>query len=61
MMKWVNEGVDLCKMIPYLSTYMGHANFSATACYIHLLADNLVRSSAIDWQRFIDLVTGGGL
>ena len=56
MMKWVNEGVDLCQMIPYLSTYMGHANFSATAYYIHLLPENLVRSSAIDWQRFIDLV-----
>lgn len=37
-------------------TYMGHTNFSDTAYYIHLLPENLIRSSAIDWAHFSDLI-----
>jgi len=56
MMKWLNEGADLYAMLPYLSTYMGHTHFSDTAYYIHLLPENLIRSSAIDWEHFSDLI-----
>lgn len=51
-MKWLNEGADLYAMMPYLSAYMGHAGFKATLYYIHLLPENLLRSAAIDWDRF---------
>ena len=56
LMKWMDEGADLGAKLPYLSSYMGHAHFSDTAYYIHLLPENLIRSAAIDWGRFSDLI-----
>lgn len=56
MMKWLDEGADLYAKLPYLSAYMGHTHFSDTAYYIHLLPENLVRSTAIDWSHFSDLI-----
>lgn len=56
MMNWLDEGVDLYAKLPYLSTYMGHARFSDTAYYIHLLPANLTRSNAIDWDSFSALI-----
>jgi len=56
MMKWLEEGADLYAKLPYLSAYMGHTNFTDTAYYIHLLPENLIRSTAIDWSRFSDLI-----
>lgn len=61
MMKWLNENADLYAMLPYLSTYMGHTHFSDTAYYIHLLPEKLIRSSAIDWEHFSDLIPEVGL
>lgn len=34
---WMQEGKDLMAWLPYLSTYMGHTEFSTTAYYIHLI------------------------
>lgn len=56
LMRWLDEGRDLYTVLPYLSTYMGHYDFSQTAYYIHLLPERLVRSKAIDWNRFNDLI-----
>lgn len=56
MMKWLNEDADLYAMLPYLSAYMGHTHFSDTAYYIHLLPENLLHSSAIDWEHFSNLI-----
>lgn len=50
LQKWLNEERDLYAMLPYLSAYMGHENFSATAYYIHLLPENLLNSPGIDWS-----------
>jgi len=49
---WLDEGCDLMVMLPYLRTYMGHNKLSETAYYIHLLPENLVKSSAVDWEAF---------
>jgi len=56
MMKWLNDKVDINAKLPYLSAYMGHTKFSDTAYYIHLLPENLIRSSTIDWNRFSHLI-----
>ena len=56
LMKWLDEGADLGAKLPYLSAYMGHTRFSDTAYYIHLLPENLIRSAAIDWGHFSDLI-----
>jgi len=58
LMKWVEEGRDLYTLLPYLSTYMGHSDFSKTAYYIHLLPERLLKTSSIDWARFSDLIPG---
>lgn len=41
LMRWIEEQRDLDAMIPYLSAYMGHENFSATYYYIHLLPERI--------------------
>lgn len=56
LMKWLDEGRDLYTWLPYLSTYMGHTEFSHTAYYIHLLPERLVKTSGIDWARFSSLI-----
>jgi hypothetical protein len=35
---------------------MGHTNLSDTIYYIHLLPENLLKTSAIDWQRLQKLI-----
>ncbi|GHV36793.1 integrase [Clostridia bacterium] len=50
--RWLDNGENLMAMLPYLRTYMGHATMNETAYYIHILPENLVKSSAIDWDAF---------
>lgn len=56
LMKWLNEKKNLYVMLPYLSTYMGHSKLADTVYYIHLLPENLIKSEAIDWKHFSDLI-----
>jgi integrase len=56
LMKWADEGADLYAMLPYLSSYMGHANFKDTAYYIHLLPENLLRCPSVDWVRLSESI-----
>jgi len=51
----IDEKRDLNTMLPYLRAYMGHEEFSSTAYYIHLLPENLLQSSGVDWSE-IDMV-----
>lgn len=39
--RWVDEGRDLGVWLPYLSAYMGHATYTETAYYIHLLPQRI--------------------
>jgi len=50
LQKWLCEKRDLYTMLPYLRAYMGHENFYSTAYYIHLLPENLLCSSGVDWK-----------
>ena len=50
--RWLDSGENLMAMLPFLREYMGHNNLSATAYYVHILPENIVKSSAIDWDRF---------
>jgi integrase len=43
LMRWVEEGKDISAWAPYLSAYMGHATFSASFYYVHLLPERLAR------------------
>ena len=48
LMRWIEEGKDLNVWIPYLTAYMGHATFSSTFYYVHLLPERL---SKMDFTR----------
>lgn len=54
--RWLDRGIDIYSRLPYLQSYMGHKELAATAYYIHLLPENLVRSSGIDWESMNRLV-----
>lgn len=51
LQRWTDEGADLLSVMPVLRAYMGHSSLSSTLYYVHLLPDNLRRSSGVDWQR----------
>ena len=50
--RWMDQGENLMAMLPFLREYMGHNYLSETAYYIHILPENLIKSSAIDWESF---------
>jgi len=52
LIRWLDSGENLNNMLPYLRTYMGHDKLSETAYYIHILPENLVNTSAINWDVF---------
>lgn len=49
---WLDNGENLFATLPFLREYMGHQNLSETAYYIHILPENLLKSPAVDWERF---------
>lgn len=49
--KWLDEKTDLNTKLPYLQTYMGHKEVASTAYYIHLIPENLAKSSGVEWSR----------
>ena len=55
LMRWLDNGENLMSMLPYLQAYMGHDRMDETAYYIHILPENLIRSSAIDLSVFNSL------
>ena len=54
--RWLDEKKDINTRLPYLRTYMGHKELSATEYYIHLLPERLVRSAGIDWDAMNKII-----
>ena len=48
IIRWMEEGKDAMAMLPYLAEYMGHADFSSTMYYIHLIPDHLRKHLDVD-------------
>lgn len=55
--RWVEEGRDLNVWLPYLSAYMGHDTYAATAYYIHLLPERLAATGLTGAADIIPEVT----
>ncbi|WP_214465540.1 tyrosine-type recombinase/integrase [Microbacterium flavescens] len=55
--RWVEDGRDLNVWLPYLSAYMGHDTYSATAYYIHLLPERLAATGLTSAAGIIPEVT----
>lgn len=56
LIRWLDKGESLKAKLPYLREYMGHNSLRETCVYIHILPENLTKSSAIDWTGFYDLI-----
>ncbi len=53
---WIDARRDLQNLLPYLSTYMGHAKLSYTAYYIQLMPEKLKKSQGIDWKTMGSII-----
>jgi integrase len=58
---WMKEGRDLDAYLPYLSAYMGHAHFSHTAYYIHLVPEFFPQMAQMDLGRYEELIPEAGV
>lgn len=47
--RWMRDGKDLYAAMPYLSSYMGHANLTETFYYIHLIPGMLESMSGFKY------------
>lgn len=56
MSNWLDMKIDINARLPYLQAYMGHNSIESTVYYIHLLPENLARSSGIDWDALNSIV-----
>ena len=56
--RWLDDGENLMAMLAFLREYMGHNTLSETAYYVHILPENILKSSAIDWDRFNTMFPG---
>jgi len=48
--QWMRDGKDLYAAMPYLSSYMGHANLTETFYYIHLVPGMLESMSGFKYE-----------
>ncbi len=53
---WMKEGKDLTACLSYLSAYMGHAQLSDTAYYIHLVPEFFPQMAQMDMGKFERLI-----
>ena len=53
--KWMRAGKDLYAMMPYLSSYMGHAKLTETFYYIHLVPGMLETMSGFRYKSAADI------
>lgn len=51
LQKWIDDGKDLYVMLPYLRAYMGHEEIRDTLYYVHILPENLLTSSHVNWEQ----------
>lgn len=50
IIRWMEDGRDIMGLMPFLSAYMGHSDFSSTLYYVHLLPEKLRSSAKINWK-----------
>jgi len=60
IMRWIDKGLDVMSLLPFLSTYMGHAEIVSTLYYVHILPERIRKSAGIDWKQFSVIYGKGG-
>jgi integrase/recombinase XerD len=48
---WYQQGADVQKLLPYLSTYLGHLNIAATQVYLTMKPE-LLRAASLRFERY---------
>jgi integrase/recombinase XerD len=56
LVNWYQQGLDVNKLLPQLSTYMGHSGVASTQRYLHMTPDLLAQAS----RRFAAYADQGG-
>lgn len=56
--RWLEEGKDAMTFLPLLSQYMGHSNLDSTFYYIHLIPDQLRKSTGVNWDKLAEVYGG---
>ena len=56
LISWYREGADVQRLLPFLSTYLGHIDVAATQCYLAMTPE-LLREASLRFQRY---ATKGG-
>ena len=55
---WYRQGADVQRMLPLLSTYLGHTSIAATQTYLSMTPD-LLREAAVRFERYAHREEGG--
>ena len=55
---WYRQGADVQRMLPLLSTYLGHTSIAATQTYLSMTPD-LLREAAVRFERYAERKGGG--
>ena len=56
---WYRQGADVQRMLPLLSTYLGHASVAGTQVYLTMTPE-LLGEAALRFERYVQTRTGGG-
>jgi len=56
IMRWTEQNVNISTMLPYLKTYMGHANLNDTAYYVHLMPERISAYTSASWCELSNLI-----
>jgi site-specific recombinase XerD len=48
---WYQQGANVQKLLPYLSTYLGHVNIAATQVYLTMTPE-LLRAASLRFERY---------
>ena len=54
VIQWYNDGLDVQKLLPALSTYLGHCNIDSTSVYI-TLTDKLLNEASNKFKSYAEI------
>ena len=55
---WYRQGADVQRLLPVLSTYLGHVNLAGTQVYLTMTPE-LLREASLRFERYAETGIGG--
>ena len=50
---WYRDGADMQRLLPALSTYLGHANLDGTSVYLSMTPE-LLHEASLRFERYVN-------